>query len=297
MRIVGGFGQAPQPGQDSDVRGGLLLGWGVRRVVLAIVLGWAGPAVAGPSGFRLSELATASATGDPAARYVELEATVEGCVFPSTEVVAYSATGVAMGRASPFAATTCFAAGTYLLLATPAAQTAFMTAADAALVPALPGAAGQLCLVSSTTRYDCVRWGAIATPVHDLFAPGDDTSALPPPGGLALARVADDGVIATDWRVETPTPRGPNDGTPWDPADAGTDAPPAIDAGVDARPPRPDGGGGAVDAAVIDGEPQSFLDLDPGGGAACGCRTGVDGGGALPLALAALLLGRRRRRG
>ncbi len=263
--------------------------------MLAIVLGWAAPAAAGPSGFRLSELATASSTGDPAARYVELEATSEGCVFPSTEVVAYGADGTALGRASPFAATTCFAAGTFLLLATPAAQAAFMTGADSALVPALPGASGQLCLVSSTTRYDCVRWGTISVPVHDLFAPGDDTSALRPPGGLALARVADDGVVATDWRVETPTPRGPNDGTPWEPLDAGLDAPPAVDAAVDARPPRPDGGSGA-DAAPPDAASQSFLDLDPGGGAACGCGTGVSVAGGLPLLLAALGLARRRRR-
>lgn len=268
----------------------------MRRVVLASVLCGAGSAAAGPSSFRLSELATASATGDPAARYVELEATVDGCLFPSTEVVAFGADGAILGRAAPFAATTCFGAGSFLLLATPAAQTAFMTGADSGLVPALPGAAGQVCFVSSTTRYDCVRWGAITVPVHDLFAPTDDSTALPPPGGLALARVSDTGVIAVDWQVETPTPRGPNDGTPWEPADAGIDGAPPVDAAVDARPPRPDGGGGPVDAAQSDAGSRSFLDLDPGGGAACGCRTGASPGGALPLLLAGLALMRRPRR-
>lgn len=267
-----------------------------RCVVLAIVLGLAAPALAGPSNFRLSELATASSTGDPAARYIELEAVAAACVFPSTEVVAFNAAGVEMGRTSPFTEARCFPAGHYLLLATPQAQAAFMTAADAALVPALPGASGQLCLVSSTTRYDCVRWGSITTPVHDLFAPDDDTAALAAPGGLALSRIADTDVIAVDWEVATPTPRGPNDGTPWDPGDAGIDGPPPIDAAVDARVPRPDGGGGSQDAAVLDAPPQTFLDLDPGGGAACGCRTGASPGATLPLALGALALLRRRRR-
>jgi MYXO-CTERM domain-containing protein len=268
----------------------------VRWAVLLIVLGSAAPAAAGPSSFRLSEVMTASATGDPAVRYIEIEAVFEGCVFPSTELVAYNAAGESMGRVSPFTSTMCFAAGTHLLLATPAAQAAFMVGADSSLVPGLFGSAGQLCFHSSTTRYDCVRWGNVTVPVHDLFEPDDDTSALPPPGGLALARVSDTGVIAVDWRVETPTPREPNDGTPWDPLDAGLDAPPMIDAAVDARPPRPDGGSGGIDAAVTDAEAQVYLDLDPGGGAACGCRTGATPGGAIPFAAALLLLVKRRRR-
>jgi hypothetical protein len=268
----------------------------VRKVAILVVLCGAGTAAAGPSALRLSELATASATGDPAARYIELESVAEACVFPSTEVVVFDAAGNPLGRSSPFTMARCFPAGHFLVLATPQAQAAFnITGADSALVPALPRTAGQLCLVSSTTRYDCVRWGNVTVPVHDLFGTNDDTSALSPPGGLALARVADDEVIATDWRVQTPTPRGPNDGTPWDPLDAGVDAPPMIDAAVDARPPRPDGGS-RVDAAVVDGPPQTFLDLDPAGGAACGCRTGVSPGGALPLAALALLFRRRRRR-
>ncbi len=183
----------------------------VRRAVLALAVGSivVAPrlAAAGPSGFRLSELVTASATGDPSARYVELEATVEGCLFPSTEVVAYNAAGESLGRASPFASTTCFEAGSYLLFATQAAQTAFMTGADSSLVPGLPGAAGQLCLHSSSTRYDCVRWGAIDVAVHDLFGPTDDTSATRPPAGLSLARIGDTDVVAADWIVQTPTPR------------------------------------------------------------------------------------------
>jgi MYXO-CTERM domain-containing protein len=268
------------------------------RTLIAMVLlaAAAAPAAAGPASFRLSEVATASATGDRAARYIELESTDAACVFPTTEVVVYDAAGVSMGRSAPFNTATCFPAGHFVLLATPAAQAAFMTGADSGLVPALPGSAGQLCLVSSATRYDCVRWGNVTVPVHDLFGPTDDTHALAPPAGLALARIADDDVVATDWRVQSPTPRGPNDGTPWDPGDAGVDAPPMIDAMVDARPPRPDGGSGGIDAAQPDATSQSFLDLDPAGGAACGCRTGASPAASLPFVALALLVLRRRRR-
>ena len=255
----------------------------------------------GVAAFRLSEVVTASPTADPAARYVELEAIGDGCLFPSTVVRAYDAAGGFVADAMPFTSTTCFADGTLLLFATPAAQAAYMTTADAAIVPVLPAAAGQLCLVSSTTRYDCVRWGPITTPVHDLFAPDDDTAAGAPPGGYALARVADVNVVAADWRIETPTPRAPNDGAPWDPGDAGIDAAPP-----DAAPG--DGGAGddaapaidapfSVDAARIDANDR-FLDLDPGGGATCGCgAAGGPGAGALAVLVTLALIARTCRRG
>jgi hypothetical protein len=269
----------------------------LRTLALALVLLAATDARAGVSVFRLSEVVTASPTGDPAARYVELEAFGDGCLFPSTVVRSYDAAGGLVGDAMPFSATTCFTAGTYLLFATPAAQTVFMAGADAALVPMLPAASGQLCLVSSTTRYDCVRWGAITTPVHDLFAPADDTTAPAPPGGFALARVADVNVVAADWRIETPTPRALNDGTPWDPGDAGVDAPPpdadVDDGGVDATPPLD--APPSVDAAHVDANDR-FLDLDPGGGATCGCGGGGAPGGLAPALLVALAITGRARR-
>jgi MYXO-CTERM domain-containing protein len=255
-------------------------------------------AVAGVAVFRLSEVVTASPSADPAARYVELEVFGDGCLFPSTVLRAYDPAGTALGEVAPFASTTCFAAGDYLLFATPAAQAAYATGpVNGAAVPQLPAVAGQLCLISSTTRYDCVRWGTITTPVHDLFGPADDTSAPGPPGGFALARVADVNVVEVDWRVETPTPRAPNDGTPWDPGDAGVDAAPVDggpdDGGLDA--PRPIDAPFVVDGAHVDANDR-FLDLDPGGGAACGC--GAGGGapsGALTAVVLAGLLARRRR--
>jgi hypothetical protein len=242
----------------------------------------------------LSEVATASAVGDPAARYIELEATAEACVFPSTRVISYDGAGRVLGDTAPFPSATCVAAGTYLLLATPAAQVAFATTADGNLVPPMDLDAGQVCLVSTTTRYDCVRWGPVGSPLRDLFGPDDASSAVPPPAGLALARIGELHLIAIDWRVESPTPRRPNDGSPWDPADAGVDAPrpdAAVDAlTVDAR--RVDA---AIDAVPADGN-QQFLGLDPGGGAACGCGTGARPDGVIVVGAVALWLRRRRAR-
>jgi hypothetical protein len=252
--------------------------------------------LAGVAAFRLSEIVTASPTADPAARYIELEAIGDGCLFPSTVVRVYDAAGAFVADAQPFANTTCFNDGTFLLFATPAAQSVFMTAADAAIVPTLPEAAGQLCLVSSTTRYDCVRWGPITTPVHDLFAPSDDTTAGAPPGGYALARIADVNVVSADWRIETPTPRAANDGMPWDPGDAGIDASPP-DAGTDGGSTG-DAGIDApftVDAARVDANDR-FLDLDPGGGAVCGCGAGAGRSSGLVAGAALLVLMTRRRR-
>ncbi len=251
----------------------------------------------GVSWFRLSEVVTASPAGDPAARYIELEVFGDGCLFPTTLLRGYDAAGNSVGEVAPFASTTCYPTGTYLIFATPAAQTTYMIdegTVTGAAVPMLPTGAGQLCLVSSTTRYDCVRWGAITVPVHDLLGADDDTSAVAPPGGLALARRSDFNVIEVDWRVETPTPLGPNDGTPWEPMDAGVDAPidatPA-DAGADARPidaPL------VVDAARPDANDR-FLDLDPGGGATCGCGSaGGEGAAALALITLGVLVAQRR---
>lgn len=267
----------------------------VRASLAALALGLgAAPAAADPGGFRLSEVATASSLGDPAARYVELEATAEACVGPTTLIVSYDAAGRVLGDVAPFPGARCIPAGTYFLLATPAAQTAFATAADASFVPPLDLDAGQVCLVASATRYDCVRWGAVAAPVRDLFGPDDASSAVPAPAGLALARIGELHVVAIDWRVETPTPRGPNDGTPWDPPDAGVDAP-RPDAAVDATPVDAARVDAAPDAITVDAD-QTFVRVDPVGGAACGC--GVDGGPAsVGLAAAVVVwLARRRRR-
>jgi len=140
-----------------------------------------------------------------------------------------------------------------------------------------------------------VRWGAIATPVHDLFGDTDDTSAPAPPGGIALARVQEVHVVEVDWRTETPTPRGPNDGTPWDPADAGLDAAPT-DAAIDAPLIDAARSDAARDARDLDAS-QLFLELDPAGGAGCGCSGGGPvAPGSAGLGLAVLALVRRRRR-
>src|SRR5947209_3710112 len=91
-----------------------------------------------------------------------------------------------------------------LVVALIATAAAFAFTPDVTMVPPLPAAAGQLCFASSTTDYDCVRWGAIATPIHDFLGPTDDTSAPTLPPGVALARTQVTHVVADDWTLESP---------------------------------------------------------------------------------------------
>lgn len=234
-------------------------------------------AAAGVAAWRLSEVQLAGPGGDPAARFVELHTGAGGCAFPTTQVAVYDGAGDVLDAAAPFVETTCFDAETYLVLPAP---------------PSMPAAARQVCLRSSGTIYDCVRWGGVTAPVHDLFGPDDDSAAVAPPAGYALARIADTEVIAADWIVAAPTPGAPNDGEPWTPPDGGVpDAAPPADAARD-----PDAAPAAPDAPPPDARNDRFLDLDPQGGAGCGCQGPGGGAGGLALVIAALATRTRARR-
>lgn len=233
----------------------------------------------------------------PDIRYIELWNEAGGCLFPTTHVQVFDGGGRLVASVAPVAATTCFDPGTYFLLATSAAAAFFGVAADHQVVPALPANAGQVCVASSGTRYDCVRWGAVTTAVRDFFAPDDASAALAPPRDVSLARVAVTHVVAADWILAAPTPRGVNDGEPYMGPDAGVTADAAVMA--DAAP-GPDAGepvdAGVPDARVFeDARPRpdargpSFLDLDPVGGASCGsCASGQGNAG---LGMIVLMLG------
>ena len=248
--------------------------------------------------WQVNEVLT-SAGGDTAVRYVELRNDVGGCLFPSSRIEVFDADGALIGNAAPVAATTCFGPDTYFLFATSGAETVFTTTGDHGIVPALPVTAGQVCFTSSTTRYDCVRYGTINTVIPDFFGASDITTTTAPNDGGALIRILTSHVVVDDWEVNLATPRGPNDGTPWTPPDAGPmpDAAPIPDAAppVDAQPP--------TDAYVLrdaasgeDARGQRYLDVDPVGGADCGCaQSAPTPGGTFILMLVAGLLMRRRR--
>ena len=244
-----------------------------------------------------------SAGGDSAVRYVELRNLPGGCLFPTSRVSVYDAAGVAIDTQALVPGTTCYGPETYFLLATGAALTYFGTDADVSPAPLLPAAAGQACFISSSTRYDCVRWGEIATPVVDFFGASDTTSATAPGDGVALERVAVTHVVEFDWTLDEPTPRGPNDGTPWTPPDAGPtpdafplpDAEPVADAG-----PQPDAWLLPDAGPPGDARNQDYLDLTAEGGAMCSCRGGGSRGAAaghVALLAVAVIVLRRRRRG
>jgi hypothetical protein len=265
--------------------------------VLFVGLLGAGEAGAALADFRVNEV-FAGATDAPGAWFIELhvpEGTLANCLFPTTRIEVFDAAGALVGAVAPFSTTECFVAGSYFLFATQEATALFGVARDARLDVAIPRAAGQVCLASSQTRYDCARWGPIDEPVVYLRNTDDESAAAGPiPPGVALARVADTGVVAADFVLQTPpTPRQPNDGTIWVPPDGGLPPPP--DAGVpDAAPdaredftrpdappiPRPDANLGDPD----------FLSADPGGGATLSCAAGARAPAVSLLALVAALV-------
>jgi MYXO-CTERM domain-containing protein len=263
---------------------------------LLLIVGSRQSAHAGVEDWELSEVHPQS-EGDPQLRFVELVNEVGGCLFPTSTLNLYDSDALLIDIVSLATVTTCYGAPTYLLLATPEAANYFGVDKDLNLFPELPSS-GQLCFSSSSTQYDCVRWGSVATPVVDLFGSSDTTTIGSPADGVSLAREQTTHVVADDWSSASPTPRAPNDGTVWIPPDAGPlpDASPLADAGPPADAARRSDAGPGPDARP-DAQNTRYLDLDAVGGADCGCRSsGGQGGGSFLLVLIAMLAIRPRRR-
>ncbi len=244
--------------------------------MLGPVLVWALLAVApraahsGVEDWELNEVHRQSQS-DSQIRFVELVNLVGGCLFPSSTLNLYSADGTLLDIIPLAQVTTCHAAPTYFLLATTQASSFFGVSADLGQLSELPSS-GQLCFASSSTLYDCVRWGTVTSPLVDLFGNTDTTVALEPPNNFSLNREQTTHVVVNDWAVLAPTPRAPNDGSTWDPPDAGPlpDAAPFADAGVLADAAE------RTDAGRADARPDArntrYLDLDAVGGGDCGCQ-------------------------
>ncbi|MFH0902593.1 MAG: hypothetical protein V2A73_18340 [Pseudomonadota bacterium] len=262
-------------------------------------------ATAGVEGWQISEV-SASRDGDQELRFIELYAPpsdgIDNCFYQTTRIEVSDKDGNLLGSETPFMTTLCYPGNTYFFLSTTKAAQLLGVPRDAPLKVKIPLEAGQICLVSSTTPYDCVRWGEVAKPMSDISAPDDISTAVPLVDGKSLARMADTGVVAKDFVLKDPSPRQPNDGGVWVPPDGGPDAEPLPDAAplpdapeeifADA-PPRP-----KIDGAGMD---PRYYSADPGGGAMLSCR--VDAGRAsakigliFGVALAVLVLSRLRRR-
>jgi MYXO-CTERM domain-containing protein len=276
----------------------------VVQIALAVLLLLPAPVWAGVEDWRINEV-VAEADGDPSRRYVELtappSAEEDNCLFPSSRLEVLDADGAVVWSHAPFMSTVCFTGETFLLFATTEAEAYFGFRRDGRLDVPLPPAGGQVCFTSSLTRYDCARWGTVATPVVDFFGQSDLSAAPAIARGTALARIDDTDVVADDFVLKGPTPGGPNFGPVFEPPDAGPpDAaiPDAaiFDASPDAEPadaapradaferrdatPRPDAR-----------EPPAWLVAEPGGGS-CDCRVGGGGGeGGQGAWLLAALLG------
>jgi hypothetical protein len=242
-------------------------------LALSSVAGRAGQALAGVEQWQVNEVHR-STNGDTALAFVELLNLDGGCLFPTSSVDLYDGAANLIDTMSLTVSTACHGAPTYLLLATQEAASYFAVSRDANLSTELPSA-GQLCFSSSSTHYDCVRWGQVSVPVVDLFGPSDSSVVPSPDDNFSLARVGTTHVVFDDWEQADPTPRQPNDGSSWNPPDAGPppDAAPTFDAGsaLDAGPradaaPRSD--------ARADAGSTLYLDLDTVGGGACACEAG-----------------------
>jgi hypothetical protein len=281
-----------------DICVGMLYASGVRGIlsIVGLVCLLAAPKFANAelSDWEVNEVHLSS-DGDANLRYVELANEAGGCLFPTSTLDLYDASGVLLDTQSLSVITVCHGAPTYLLLATPQAASYFGVEKDGNLSSPLPSS-GQVCFSSSQTNYDCFRWGSVTDPVPDLFGPNDTSAITPSTDGSSMIRVDRTHVVAADWEVALPTPRQPNDGTVWIPPDAGV----VYDAGVppDAGP-APDAtqrsdAGPRADARVGVRDPD-YLDLDTTGGASCGCQT-QGRAGHWSLLFGLLLLPLRRRR-
>src|SRR5688572_22862489 len=259
-------------------------------VVPACTVAWglleSAPVSAGVEAWRVNEV-------EP--RYVELYApptrVADTCFFPGTVLELLDGAGVVRASVQPFGVVTCFAGDTYFVFATADSG----IGADASLPFALDAAGGQVCLRSGALRYDCVRWGAVSQAVVDQSGPDDNSVAPAIAAGQALVRIGDTDVVVDDFELGAPTPRGPNDGTPWFPPDAGPDAGTADAGAVDGGVVEEDAGDLADASTRPDArlEPPAWLHAEPGGG---GCRASGEGAGAAWLVLLALA-GLSRRRG
>jgi len=247
--------------------------------------------------WRVNEV-LAAAGGDTRIGYVELYAppgTTGDCLFPTTRVEVFDASGLLLGTDAPFETTQCYDGPRFFTLASPEAAAYFGIVPDATLTVAIPAGAGQVCFSSSQTRYDCVRWGDVTAAERFLRNVDDATAGPPIPDGQALARIRDTGVVADDFAIEPPTLGRANDAAPFPDGGVFPDAaPPPPDAAVpDARVfAHPDAPVVIVpDAAVSD---PRFLSADPGGGA-CACRTAPGAPDPITsLVLLALAAWRRR---
>jgi hypothetical protein len=248
---------------------------------------------------------------DDQIRFVELSNPAGGCLFPSTRLEVFDAEGQALAFVSPVTVTTCVEPGEFFVFAPPMSADFLGIVADESVLPVLPESAGQVCLASSQIRYDCVRWGDITTPVLDFFGQSDTTTAALAGPIFSISRTQNTHVIIDDWSSMPLSPGEVNDGEPWTPVDAGPEA----DAGA-----TPDGGtldAGSLDAGLSDAGPapdafwlpdagshpdssrNRFLDLDPAGGATCGCASNDEGSSgflSLLLMLSILLIAMGRKR-
>ncbi|MDQ3877821.1 MAG: hypothetical protein M3290_05655, partial [Actinomycetota bacterium] len=148
---------------------------------------WAPPAAATFHLIKVREVYAGSAT-DPMSQYVELQFYSANQIFlAGHKLTAYDATGKDVGDFTFTSIVSNAADQSYVLLATPQAESQFGVTADLAMTPVLTAAGGKVCWATDQTPpVDCASWGSYNGPADDAGNPFAPSTGIPP--GSAMQR-------------------------------------------------------------------------------------------------------------
>lgn len=237
-----------------------------RTLVAAFILLATDSAFAADHVMKVGEVMVSN-QGSTSSQFIELEdANIEP--FPNNPYTLqlFDAAGGSIGNVS----LTIPPSTRRFLIATPTAATQLGVTAQATLTVTLP-ANGQACFAKSLGRIHCFGWGAITTQV---IAAGNTDMGASPPDGQSIQRVNN------TYALGGPTPGAANTAPV-------PDAPPSVDAGIDAPPMMADASP-TPDSPT--GNPQTPTDDDDG------CSVGASASWFVLVGLAGLVLLRRRPR-
>ncbi len=239
-----------------------------RMLVAASILFASSSAFAADHLVKIGEVMISN-QGSTTSQFIEMEDPGESFPSPPYSFEYYDAGGNSIGST----ALTVPSGTTRLVAATPTAATQLGFTPQATLTVTLP-ANGQACFKRGVNvRIYCLAWGTVTTTV--LSTGGTNATGPTPPDGMSVQ------LVSGSYALGAPTPGAAN-------AAPVPDAPPAVDAGIDAPPAMPDASA-SIDAPA-GGNPQNPSDDDDG------CSVGASASWFVLVGLAGLVLLRRRPR-
>lgn len=190
------------------MKGGDLSNSAVRRfraafLIMVLLGAFIGASIPASANFHLMKIREVYAGGPdtPGAQFVELQMTSAGQTqVQGHSVRIYDSSGAVVSTFTFNSPVASSANGSSILVATPAAVTAFGVAADLSMTPVIPALGGKVCFVG----VDCVSWGSYVD--SDTGTPFNTYDGLVP-GASAFRFGSDSGNSASDFRHAAPTPR------------------------------------------------------------------------------------------